>query len=464
MAELLFHGAAGEVTGSMHMLNVQNHWIALDCGLFQGRRAESETKNRSWPMAPSKIEAVVLSHAHIDHTGRLPKLVHDGFDGPIFCTPATRDLCSLMLMDSAHIQQEDIKYVNKKRAKNHLPPVEALYTEEDARQVIRLMQGISYDRTFSVLQGIHARFVEAGHMLGSAGIFLEWEQEGHADTLYFTGDVGRPNKPILRDPAPFPLARTVICESTYGHQITESVDHAQEELVSTVKRTWNRGGKVITPAFSVGRTQTLVYFLQEAMSRGDLPGMPIFVDGPLATQASEIFRMHPDCYDAQALDLIKHTGGLFNTSGGTFIEHVEESKTLNDRRDPCIIIAASGMCEAGRIRHHIKNNIENPKNTLLLAGYQAVNTLGRKLADGAKTISLFNETFQVNAEIIQLHGFSGHADQADLLKYLAPCASHTETLFLVHGELMPANTLAGKAREVGFWQVKIAERDLRAAI
>jgi len=465
MPELLFHGAAGEVTGSMHMVQVDGRWAALDCGLFQGRREASEQKNREWPLPPSQIAAVVLSHAHIDHSGRLPRLVRDGYDGPIFCTPATRDLCALMLPDSAHIQEEDVFYVNKRRRKKGLPPVEELYNYKDALAAVERMQSISYKRWFEVVPGLLARYNEAGHMLGSAGVELTFgKRNGHAPTLYFSGDIGRPGKPILRDPAPLPACDTLICESTYGARVNESIDQAREKLIEVVKRTYARGGKVIVPAFSVGRTQTIVYYLHEAMLAGEVPRYPIFVDSPLAVNATEVFKMHPECYDAEARSLNRVTGDILGGGCCTYVRDVEDSKALHEKQGPFSIIAASGMCEAGRIRHHIKHNVADPRCTILIVGYQAADTLGRRLADGAKEVTLFHETFPVRAEVVQIHGFSAHADQADLLRMLTPLAGGTQKAFLVHGELEQSNVLAGSLRERGFAHVAIARRGERLPV
>ncbi|MBI5863076.1 MAG: MBL fold metallo-hydrolase [Planctomycetes bacterium] len=462
MPELLFHGAAGEVTGSMHLIHVEGRWVALDCGLYQGRREESEAKNRQWPMPAREIDAVILSHAHTDHSGRLPKLAADGFDGPIFCTPATRDLSAIMLPDSAHIQQEDSEYVNKKRRRNNLPPIEPLYDYNDAIKSVRLMQTISYERPFQVVPGLSASFHEAGHMLGSAGIRVEFaNRNGGPKTLYFTGDVGRNNAPILRDPAPLPSCDVIISESTYGGRVNEPVGDARQIMLDVMKRTFERGGKVIIPAFSVGRTQTIVYSLHQMMAAGALPRHPVFIDSPLAVNATDVFKMHPECYDSEAREFRRKNGDILGGDCCTYIRDVEESKALHRRRSPCTIISASGMCEAGRIRHHIKNNVASPRNTILFPGYQAQNTLGRRLVDGTKEITLFHETLPVRAEVVQIHGFSGHADQADLLRLLSPHARSARRVFLVHGEPEQAAALAAKLDEAGFTGVSRPARGQR---
>lgn len=463
--ELLFHGAAGEVTGSMHLVRIDGKWIALDCGLYQGKRAESEAKNRAWPLKPSEISAVILSHAHTDHTGRLPKLVRDGFDGPVYCTPATRDLCAIMLPDSAHIQEEDVYFVNKRRAKKGLPPIEPLYDENDAVSAVQMMQTASYGRWFEPLHGALACFHEAGHMLGSAGIEMAFgKRNGATPSLYFTGDIGRPDKPILRDPAPLPACDYIICESTYGGRVNERVADAKETLIQVIRRTYARGGKVIIPAFSVGRTQTIVYFMNEQISAGNLPNYPIYVDSPLAVNATEVFRMHPECYDAEARRLLEKHGDILGAGRCTYIRDRDASIALHDRRDPCTIISASGMCEAGRIRHHLRNNIRNSKNTILLPGFQAQHTLGRRLADGVKEITLFHEELDVKAEVVQLHGFSGHADQADLLRMLTPLAKTAKAVSLVHGEPEQSAALTLLLRDAGFANVECAELGMRRSL
>lgn len=465
MPEILFHGAAGEVTGSMHMIRIDDHWVALDCGLYHGRRDETEAKNRAWPVPPKEIAAVVLSHAHIDHSGRLPRLVKDGFDGPIYCTPATRDLCAIMLPDSAHIQEEDVFYLNKRRRKKGLDPIEPLYEYEHALGAVNMIQSVSYKRLFQVVPGLLACFRDAGHMLGSGGVRLEFaKRNGDTPSLFYSGDVGRPDKPIIRDPSPFPEDETIVCESTYGGRSNEDVADSQQELVDVVSRTIERGGKVVIPAFSVGRTQTIVYFLHEAMVTGALPRFPVYVDSPLAVNATDVFKMHPECYDAEARSFHKVTGDILGSHCCRYIRDVEESKALHGRKEPCVIISASGMCEAGRIRHHIKNNVTNPNNTILIVGWQAVHTLGRRLADGASQIRLFHEDYEVNAEVVQLHGFSGHADQENLLDLLKPHVQKAKRVFLVHGEPEQSAALAEELRTVGFRDVVIAERDQRVEL
>jgi metallo-beta-lactamase family protein len=460
MGEILFHGAAGEVTGSMHMIRVDGRWVALDCGMFQGKRAAE--KNGQWPVPPKQIAAVVLSHAHIDHSGRLPLLVKQGFEGSIYATPATRDLCAVMLPDSAHVQEEDVYYVSKRRKRHGLPPIEPLYDYDDALAAVKLIQSTTYGRFFPVVPGLMACFQDGGHMLGSAGIHLTFaKRNGDTPALFYSGDVGRPDQPIIRNPDPLPEVDTIMCESTYGGRVNEAVDDAKTMLLDVVSRTIARGGKVVIPSFAVGRTQTIVYYLHEQMVAGSLARIRVYVDSPLAVNATEVFKLHPECYDAEARAFHRVTGDILGSGCCTYIRNVEESKALHARSEPCIIISASGMCEAGRIRHHIKNNITNPKNTILIAGYQALNTLGRRIAEGAKVITLFHEDYPVRAEVAQIHGFSGHADQADLLHWLGPRAAQAKRLILIHGEPEQTAVLSEKARQLGFREVVIGQRGQR---
>lgn len=459
MPELLFHGAAGEVTGSMHMVFAGRRCIALDCGLFQGRRMEAEEKNREWPVDPSDISAVILSHAHIDHAGRLPRLARDGFTGPIYTTAATRDLCAIMLADSAHVQLEDVPYVNKRRREHGLPPVEPLYGPQEAKAVMRQFVTVSYERPFPVVNGVTATFTDAGHMLGSASVRLVFPPTGRS--LLFSGDVGQPRQPILQDPSRWTPSDVVICESTYGARIHPDTSEAAEITLDAVRRTIDRGGKVIVPAFAVGRTQLLVYFLVRAFRNKKLPRTPIYIDSPLAVRATDIYKLHPDCFDADARAFQERYESFLDDESCTYITEVEDSKRLNTLRGPCIIIAASGMCEAGRIRHHLKNHLGEKRNTILIPGFQARHTLGRRLVDGVDHVNIFHEEIPVRAEVIQVHGFSGHADQAQLLRQLAPLRDSTKRVHLVHGEPEQSGVLADKLREAGFDHAELAYRGQR---
>lgn len=377
-----FHGAARTVTGSQHLLEVNGSRILLDCGLFQGRRSETYERNRHHPFDPAKIDAVILSHAHIDHSGNLPHLVKDGFSGPIFATKATADLADVMLRDSGHIQEADAMFVNKKRARRGEAPIEPLYTIEDAEQVASHFRPMDYDRSFEAAPGVTACFAEAGHILGSAAVVLDINENGRKVRLWFSGDIGRRKLPLLRDPVLPEAADYLLMESTYGDKPHRDPEVAFVEFRDVVSRTVQRGGKVIIPAFAVGRTQELVYFLNQMMQSGDVPRLPVFVDSPLAVNASDIFRKHPEIFDQETRDFVmEHKHPALDFPHLTYTRSVEESKALNTRKDPMVIISASGMAEAGRILHHLRNNIEDPRNTVCIVSWQAPHTLGRRLAD-----------------------------------------------------------------------------------
>ncbi len=458
--ELQFIGAAQTVTGSMHLLRVNGKQILLDCGMFQGRRADTYDKNKNFPFDPSTIDAVVLSHAHIDHAGNLPNLVKHGFSGPIFCTPATADLCRIMLMDSGHIQEKDVEFVNKRRAKKRLPLIDPLYTTEDVEPMLELLEEIPYRTDFSVVDGVTAKYFDAGHILGSASVRLTIEEAGKKSrTLGFTGDVGRKNLPILRDPEFMGNVSELICESTYGGRFHPSAEESSAKLLTVVKRTMERGGKIIVPAFSVGRTQDLVYQLNNLKNGGFLPDIPVFVDSPLSMKATAIFRKHPECFDDETNEILKSDDDVFGFERLHFIRDAEESKTLNERKGSCMIIAASGMCEAGRIVHHLANNIENPDNTVLIVGYQAEHTLGRKIVDRNPEVSIFGEVKKLNCEVSVMNSFSAHADNAELLEYLAPFDRGVlKKIFLVHGELSASQAFAESLAKNRFPHAEIPER------
>jgi metallo-beta-lactamase family protein len=456
-ASVTFWGAARTVTGSMHLIEADGRRLLLDCGLYQGRRAESRERNSHFPFDPARIDAVVLSHAHIDHCGNLPNLVKQGFDGPIYCTPATRDLTAVMLADSAKIQEEDAAYLNRKRERGE-PPIEPLYTRDDARRVSRLCYAVPYGRKLSILNGVELSLTEAGHLLGSAMVALALPTSSGERRLTFTGDVGRRGLPILRDPAPVPSADLVISESTYGGRTHPPVEELADQLADVLTRTADRGGKVLIPAFSLGRTQTVVYYLHQLMSQGRLPDLPIFVDSPLASDATEVFRLHPECFDEETAKLLEEAPDLFGQKRVRYVRHVEESKALNGRRDPCVIIASSGMCEAGRILHHLKHNIEDPRTTIIIIGFQAPHTLGRRLVERQEEVRVFGKPYKLRAEVVVMNGFSSHADHNDLLRDLRPLAAEKPRVCLVHGEPESAEALARGLRDEGFGEVAIPDR------
>lgn len=455
-----FHGAAQTVTGSMHLLEVNGARLLLECGLFQGRRGETYARNRNFPFQPTDITAVILSHAHIDHSGNLPNLVKQGFSGPIFCTPPTRDLAEIMLLDSGHIQEADVMYVNKKRARRGEPPLEPLYTLEDAARVAALLKAIPYEQPFEPVPGVTARFVEAGHILGSAGLVLDVEERGTRRRLWFSGDVGRLKLPLLRDPVLPEKVDYLVMETTYGDKPHRDPEQAYDELRQVLNRTIRRGGKVIIPAFAVGRTQELIYDLNQMVFRHEVPPVPVYVDSPLAVNASDIFQRHLECFDEETRRFVRQARHpALNFSLLTYVRTVEESKLLNTRTDPMIIISASGMAETGRILHHLKNNIENPRNTILIVSWQAPDTLGRRLAERAEMVKIFGETYRRRAEVVTIGGLSAHAGQDFLLKYALASKSQIRQVFLVHGEPLAAAALQGKLADAGLRSVAYPKRD-----
>ncbi|MDP3975526.1 MAG: MBL fold metallo-hydrolase [bacterium] len=430
---LSFHGAAGEVTGSKHLLHTSDgSKILLDCGLFQGRREEANQKNRLFGFDPREIDAVLLSHAHIDHSGLLPKLSKDGFSGPVFCSTATRDLVYPMLLDSAHIQQEDEHYFRKRRDKE-LEKKEPLYNEEDVEKVFKHFVGKKYGVAFQVIDGVKASFFDAGHVLGSSVIVLWVKTRKGKKKVVFTGDLGRANVPILRDPELVSEADYLIIESTYGDREHERVGDIEDDLEKSLNRTIRRGGKVIIPAFALERTQEMILRLEDLLHRKIIPPVPIFVDSPLATKITRVFEKHPEYYDDDMRKRAKRNKKVFSFANLRFTESVEESKEINFVNGPCIIIAGSGMCENGRVRHHLKANIEDHRNSVLIVGYQAEQTLGRKLVEGKKIVSILGADYEVNADIVVFKSLSAHADMHGLDDYVRNIKG-LEKIFLVHGE------------------------------
>lgn len=450
-----FLGAAQTVTGSQHLLEINGRKLLLECGLFQGRRKETYERNRQFPFEPDEIDAVVLSHAHIDHSGNLPHLVKKGYHGLIYTTPATAHLGNIMLMDSGHIHESDAKYVNKKRLRNGLLPVEPLYTQEDAAAVAQQFSTFHYEVPFEPVPGVEARFVDAGHILGSAAVALDIREKGRKFRLWFSGDIGRRDLPILRDPVlPFDTDY-LLMECTYGDKMHEPHQAAIDELRQVISETVRGGGKVIIPAFAVGRTQELVYCIHQMLDEGAIPRIPVFVDSPLAVNASDIFRAHPDVFDQEAREFIardKHHAALgFDLI--TYTRSVEESKAINFVKGPAVIISASGMAETGRILHHLKNNIEDRKNTILIVSWQAPYTLGRRLAERQEEVKIFGEIYRRKARVETIGGLSAHAGQSYLLEYALASRNRLKHIFLVHGETRGAQTLTEKLGEVGFSKV-----------
>jgi len=447
-----FLGAVRTVTGSMHLLTANGSRILLDCGLVQGRRKESFERNRNLPFDPKTIDLMVLSHAHIDHSGNIPSLVKNGFRGNIFTTPASRDLCSAMLRDAGHIQEQDTIYVNKKRARKGQAPLEPLYTVEDATASLDNFISLGYDRPLLVAPGVTLSFRDAGHILGSAITILDVKEGEQHTRLVFSGDLGRVGKPILRDPQPVENVDYLIIESTYGDRRHPPIETTDEDLRDVVLKTYQRGGKVIIPAFSVGRTQELVYALHRLIKARDLPELPIFVDSPLSVNVTEVFRLHPECYDEELKEFLadNRSRDPFGFHRLTYVREVERSKELNFLREPAIIISASGMCEAGRILHHLKNNIEDPRNTVLIVGWMAPHTLGRRLVERKPKVKIFGEEYRLKAEVETINGFSAHADRDGLEDYVRQLgAERLKGIFVVHGEEPASLAAAASFHDLG---------------
>jgi metallo-beta-lactamase family protein len=458
--KIQFIGAAQTVTGSMHLLNVNGKKILLECGFYQGKRAESNRINKNFDLFhPAEIDAVVLSHAHIDHSGNLPNLVKKGFTGPIFATSATRDLAGIMLEDSAKIQEQDATFLNKKLAKRGEPLIQPIYEMEDALAVMPLFVSVSYHRETTVLDGVKLTFLDAGHILGSGLVQLQIDDDGTEKTILFTGDLGRKGLPILRDPEPVQEADVLITESTYGGKFHEPIEGMENKLAEIILKTLKRGGKVIIPAFSVERTQEITYTLHRLFENKTIPRIPVFVDSPLSVNATEVFRLHPECFNKDIFKMVLAHDDPFGFEYIKYVQTVEESKKLNDIHEPIIIISASGMCESGRILHHLANNVSNPKNTILIVGYQAQDTLGRRILERQPTLRIFGDQYQLKAEVVEMQSFSAHADHKDLMDF----AEHLDmrslkSVFLVHGEVEEQNALTQSLTQAGFRNISSPKR------
>ncbi|MFN2188509.1 MAG: MBL fold metallo-hydrolase RNA specificity domain-containing protein [Candidatus Promineifilaceae bacterium] len=460
--KIQFHGAVRTVTGSQHLLTVDDKKILLDCGLYQGSRKQSYERNQNLPYDAASVDVLILSHAHIDHSGNIPNLVKSGFQGDIICTYATRDLCAIMLRDSAKIQSYDVEYLNKKREKKGLKPIEPYYTMEDAVESLKYFIGIGYDRQYTVFPGVHLTFLDAGHILGSAIVVLDIEEveTGTAKRLVFSGDLGRPDRPILRDPSFVEETDILLVESTYGNREHEPVEAASEKLKRVVNETCKRGGKLIVPSFAIGRTQELVYALHKLVHSRDVsPNLPIFVDSPLAIDATGIYRLHPEAYDQEVFDFIasdRHSDP-FGFDMMRYTRTTNESKELNFLREPAVIISASGMAEAGRILHHLKNNVEDERNTILIVGWQAPDTLGRRIVERQSKLRILGEEYTLKADVVTINGFSAHADRSELLDWTGHFKKKAAHAYVVHGEISSSFALAEGMGSQGYEEVNVPE-------
>jgi len=435
--KIQFIGGARTVTGSQHLLFINGKKILLECGLFQGRRKDTYEKNKNFHFDPAEIDVMILSHAHIDHSGNIPNLVKHGFNGYIYATAATVDLCQIMLRDSAYLQERDIEWINKRRKKKNEAPVEPLYTLEDVESAMQNFIGVQYNRKIRLFPGISFTFRDAGHILGSASILLEIEEsDGRKIRLGFTGDIGRPVMPVIRAPDQLRDLDAIIMESTYGNRLHPPFEDVEEELAKLVRQCTQDGGKIIIPAFAVGRTQLLVYMLHKLFDQNRIPEIPIYVDSPLAVSATNVFRSHPECFDRETNRMFLVNGDdPFGFERLKYVSDVNASKELNEKKDPMIVISASGMAEGGRILHHLKNNVGDPKNLVLFVGYAAEHTLARKIMDGAKEVNIFGEKNVINCRVKKMDYFSAHADQKELIDYIRLNSKEKlKNIFLVHGE------------------------------
>ena len=464
--KITFWGAAQTVTGSMHEVAVEGRRYLLDCGLYQGRRQEARQRNSTFPFPVDSVAAVMLSHAHIDHSGNLPSLAKAGYEGPVYTTPASADLCVPMLADSAHLQELDAMYLNKRRSRRSLVDeladsnqVQPLYTTEDAEKLTALYRPVPLHTNTDVGTALSYRAVDAGHMLGSSCIVLTVQEGKQPVRVAFSGDVGRHGLPIINDPEAMPAADYLIMESTYGDRLHQPLDNVRNKLADIVTRTAARGGKIIVPSFAVGRTQQLVVLLHELSDENRIPNIPIFVDSPLAVNVTDVFRKHKELFDAETRRFLDNGEDPFGFRRLRYLRDVNESKALNDLRGPFIVISASGMCEAGRILHHLRNNIENPKNTILITGFQGENTLGRKIVEKMPEVPIFGELFRLRAEVAKINELSGHADQRELLAWMKPMAkAGLKRVFLVHGEPSQQKALAAAIRETYDLEATIPSR------
>jgi metallo-beta-lactamase family protein len=456
--KIRFIGAAREVTGSKHLITTAHgKKILLDCGMFQGKGLETDSLNRNLGFEPSEIDHVILTHAHIDHSGLIPYIYKLGFRGSVLCTDATRDLCVFMLADSGHIQETDTINFNKKRVRKGETPVEPLYTKDDAVACLKLFIGVAYDRKLTIDPYTRVKFTNTGHMLGSGVANVEIIEDGQTKRIAYTGDIGRPSNRILRSPDAFPQADILIAESTYGDRLHSGRPEAEEELLQVITETCvKKGGKLIIPSFAVGRTQEIVYSMNNLFNSGKLPRVDIYVDSPLAMNVTNVFRLHPECFNGAILDVMDKDPDPFGFGSLFYIQSTEESKKLNYIKKPCVIISASGMMEAGRIKHHLANNITDPKNTVLIVGYCSPTTLGARIARGDKQVSIFGTPYEVRADIRKIEAFSGHGDYQEMIGFLN-CQNKEQLkhTVIVHGEYETQKNYQGKLEAEGFKNISI---------
>lgn len=459
--KLEFLGAAREVTGSKHLITTKHGIkILLDCGMYQGKGLETDAMNRDLGFNPKEIDYLILTHAHIDHSGLIPYIYKLGFNGTVLCTPATRDLCAIMLADAGRIQESDVKTFNKKRAKEGLEPVEPIYTHEDAQACMGCFISVPYHKEYNINNEVTVKFYDAGHILGSACVYLEIKDGRRKIKLGYTGDVGRYSKRILKDPEPFPQVDYLIMESTYGDRLHTTLGDAEQELLMAVLDTCTKKkGKLIIPSFAVGRAQEIIYALDRLRSKGFLPDIDVFVDSPLSINATEIMKLHTECFNEEIVDYMKLDTDPFGFDRLQYIQSVEASKALNVRNKTCIIISASGMMEAGRVKHHIANNIENPKTTILCVGYCEPTTLGAKIMRGDKSVSIFGRRYDVRCDLRRIESLSGHGDYNELLQYIA-CQNQKKlkTIFVVHGEAETQDHFKETLHSKGYKNVVVPER------
>ncbi len=447
-----FIGACRTVTGSQYLLELDGEKVLLECGLYQGHRAEAERINRTFAFKPRDIRAVILSHAHLDHSSNLPHLYNNGFTGPVFCTPATMDVTRYLLLDSAKIQEGDIEHLNKKLAAQNQPLKSPLYTVADAEAVLKQFVGNPYGVTFSPVKGMKVTFFDAGHILGSAVVLIETSTQ----KILFSGDLGRYHMPIIRDPVVVPGPHYIMLESTYGNRVHPSTQGVTENLRQIIQTAIDQRGRVVIPAFAVERTQILITILKELYDDGFLRDVPVYVDSPLATNVTDVFKQHPECFDAETLKLFE-TGDPFNFPGLHYVRDQEESKRLNDRSGPMIIMAGSGMCEGGRVLHHLIHSLDRESTQVVLTGFQAQGTLGRKLLEGAKLVPIYNDMYNVRARVHFIDALSAHADGNDLFNYVRDCQDNNlKKVFLVHGDIEEAVPLQERLVKLGI-KVEIPE-------